>query len=96
MKLGESQTMLPSNLLTVWKRKGLIQPRFAKPTVENLKVASKLIDLFRGGAGKKKRALKQVADELEVEGFDYRFVRALFLLKDEAFLDATVQRTPRS
>jgi predicted nuclease of restriction endonuclease-like RecB superfamily len=82
MKLGGSQIVLPSNLLIVWKRKGLIQPRFAKPTVENLKVAGKLIDLFRNGAGKKKRALKQVADELEVEGFDYRFVRALFLLLD--------------
>jgi predicted nuclease of restriction endonuclease-like RecB superfamily len=82
MTLEGSQTVLPSNLLIVWKRKGLIQPRFAKPTVENLKVASKLIDLFRDGAGKKKRALKQVADELEVEGFDYRFVRALFLLLD--------------
>ncbi|TRO46364.1 DUF790 family protein, partial [Candidatus Bathyarchaeota archaeon] len=82
MTLGGSQIVLPSNLLIVWKRKGLIQPRFAKPTVENLKVASKLIDLFRNGARIKKIALKQVADELEVEGFDYRFVRALFLLLD--------------
>ena len=74
--------MLPSNLLTVWKRKGIIQPRFARSTKENLQVASNLIDLYKHGVGKKKWVLKKVADELETEGYDYRFVRGLLLLLD--------------
>ena len=78
------QPLLPSNLLTVWKRKSVIQPRFAKPTEENLQVAGSLIDLYEHGAGKKKRVLRKVADELEVESYDYRFVRGLMVLLDRA------------
>ncbi|TRO51327.1 DUF790 family protein, partial [Candidatus Bathyarchaeota archaeon] len=74
--------MLPSNLLTVWRRKGTIQPRYAKPSTENLQVANKLIDAYKHGIGKKKNILKKVADTLEDEGYDYHFVRSLSLLLD--------------
>ena len=74
--------MLPSNLLTVWKRKGIIQPRYAKPSTENLQVANKLIDAYKHSVGKKKSTLKKVADTLEDEGYDYHLVRGLSLLLD--------------
>jgi len=74
--------LLPSNLLTVWRRKGTIQPRYAKPSTENLQVANKLIDAYKYGIGKKKNILKKVADTLEDEGYDYHFVRSLSLLLD--------------
>ncbi len=74
--------MLPSNLLTVWKRKGIIQPRYAKPSTYNLQVASSLIEAYKHGMGKKKNALKKVADDLEDEGYDYHLVRGLSLLLD--------------
>jgi uncharacterized protein len=74
--------MLPSNLLTVWKRKGVIQPRYATSTSDNLLVASRLIEAYKQGVSKKKRELKNVVDTLEDEGHDYRFVRGLSLLLD--------------
>jgi predicted nuclease of restriction endonuclease-like RecB superfamily len=74
--------LLPSNLLTVWKRKGTIQPRYAKPSTENLQVANKLIEVYKRSVGKKKSTLKKVADDLEDGGYDYHFVRGLSLLLD--------------
>jgi predicted nuclease of restriction endonuclease-like RecB superfamily len=74
--------MLPSNLLTVWKRKGTIQPRYAKPSTDNLQVASSLIEAYKQGVGKKKSTLKKVADYFEDEGYDYHLVRGLSLLLD--------------
>jgi len=74
--------LLPSNLLRVWRRKGTIQPRYAKLSTENLQVANKLIDAYKHGTGKKKSTLKKVADTLEDEGYDYRLIRGLSLLLD--------------
>ena len=74
--------MLPSNLLTVWKRKGNIQPRYAKPSSENLQVANKLIDSYKHNIGKKKSNLKNVADDFEDQGYDFHLVRGLSLLLD--------------
>jgi len=74
--------LLPSNLLAVWRRKGTIQPRYAKLSAENLHIASKLIEAYKHGVGKKKGILKKIADSLEDEGFDYRLVRGLSLLLD--------------
>ena len=74
--------MLPSNLLSVWRRKGTIQPRYAKPSTENLQVANKLIEVYKHSVGKKKSILKKVADDLEDKGYDYHLVRALSLLLD--------------
>jgi predicted nuclease of restriction endonuclease-like RecB superfamily len=74
--------VLPSNLLTVWKRKGTIQPRYAKQSNNNLQVAISLIEAYNYGVGKKKSTLKKVADDLEDEGYDYHLVRGLFLLLD--------------
>jgi predicted nuclease of restriction endonuclease-like RecB superfamily len=74
--------LLPSNLLTVWRRKGTIQPRYAKPSTDNLQVAIKLINAYKHGVGKKKMTLKKVAGTLEDEGYDYHLVRGLSLLLD--------------
>ncbi|TRO53383.1 DUF790 family protein, partial [Candidatus Bathyarchaeota archaeon] len=74
--------MLPSNLLTVWRRKGTIQPRYAKSSMENLQVANKLIEAYKHCVGKKKKSLKKVEDILEDEGYDYHLVRGLSLLLD--------------
>jgi predicted nuclease of restriction endonuclease-like RecB superfamily len=87
--------MLPSNLLTVWKRKGIIQPRYAKPTTENLQVANTLIEAYKQSVGKKKSALKKVADDLEDEGYDYHLVRGLSLLLDrKSVFKCTSQTDP--
>jgi predicted nuclease of restriction endonuclease-like RecB superfamily len=74
--------MLPNNLLTVWKRKGTIQPRYAKASTANLQVAKTLIEAYKHGICKKKRTLKEMADSLEDEGYDYHFIRGLSLLLD--------------
>lgn len=74
--------MLPSNLLVVHKRKGEIQPCYAKLSPENLDVANHLIEAYRGHIGEKKKVLLAVVADLENQGYEYRFVRALALLLD--------------
>jgi predicted nuclease of restriction endonuclease-like RecB superfamily len=74
--------MLPSNLLAVWKRKGTIQPRFARGSANDLIVAKTLIDAYKLSVGKKKITLKKVGEELEDEGYDFHLVRGLSLLLD--------------
>ncbi|MCW4017764.1 MAG: DUF790 family protein [Candidatus Bathyarchaeota archaeon] len=74
--------MLPSSLLVVYKRKGKIQPRYAKLSSENLTVTNRLIKAYTGGVGEKKKVLKTFVTDLENPGFEYRFVRALALLLD--------------
>jgi predicted nuclease of restriction endonuclease-like RecB superfamily len=74
--------VLPGNLLTVWKRKGAIQPRYAKPSTDNLQVANNLIEAYTHSVDKKKSNLKKIADDLEDEGYDYHLVRGLSLLLD--------------
>jgi predicted nuclease of restriction endonuclease-like RecB superfamily len=74
--------MLPSNLLVVNKRKGEIQPRYAKLSPENLKIADTLIEFYKNNIGKKKKVLITYVAELENQGYDYRFIRALSLLLD--------------
>ena len=74
--------MLPSNLLLVWRRKGEIAPRYAKPSVDNLEAANRLIEAYKGHIGEKKKVLRALAVDLENGGYDYRFVRALCLLLD--------------
>jgi predicted nuclease of restriction endonuclease-like RecB superfamily len=78
--------MLPSNLLSVWKRKGVIQPRFARPSADNLIVALTIIEAYTQGVGKKKSALKSVGEELEDKGYDFHLVRGLSLLLDRRSL----------
>ena len=74
--------MLPSNLLSVWKRKGEIQPRYAKPSSSNEEAANILIEAYKTHIGEKKKVLKSFVVELEDKGYEYRFVRALSLLLD--------------
>jgi predicted nuclease of restriction endonuclease-like RecB superfamily len=74
--------MLPSNLLSVWKRKGTIQPRFARASADNLIVAKTIIETYTHGVGKKKYALKSIGEELEDKGYDFHLVRGLSLLLD--------------
>lgn len=87
--------MLPSNLLSVWKRKGKIQPRFAQPSADNLIVAKTLIDTYNQSLGKRKVVLKKVGEELEDEGFDFHFVRGLSILLDRrSIFKCTSQTCP--
>ena len=74
--------MLPNALLSVWKRKGEIQPRYAKPSISNDEAANILIEAYKTHIGEKKKALKSLVTELEDKGYEYRFVRALSLLLD--------------
>ena len=74
--------MLPNNLLSVWKRKGEIQPRYAKPSNSNEEIANILIEAYKTHIGEKKKVLKALVVELEDKGYEYRFVRALSLLLD--------------
>jgi predicted nuclease of restriction endonuclease-like RecB superfamily len=79
----------------VWRRKGTIQPRYAKPSTENLQVANKLIEAYKHGVSKKKSTLKKVADTLEDEGYDYHLVRGLSILLDRrCFFKCTSQTDP--
>jgi predicted nuclease of restriction endonuclease-like RecB superfamily len=77
------RTLLPSELLAVWKRKGVIQPRYARASGDSVDVANGLIDAYQMHVGKKKKAVKDFVGELEDEGFDYRFVRGLSFLLDK-------------
>jgi predicted nuclease of restriction endonuclease-like RecB superfamily len=74
--------VLPNALLSVWKRKGEIQPRYAKPSICNDEAANILIEAYKTHIGEKKKALKSLVTELEDKGYEYRFVRALSLLLD--------------
>jgi predicted nuclease of restriction endonuclease-like RecB superfamily len=74
--------MLPSELLAVWKRKGVIWPRYAKLSDDNLEVAGSLIEVYKNHLGQKKSAVKEFTDEVEQKGYDYRFVRGLSFLLD--------------
>lgn len=66
----------------VWKRKGDIQPRYAKPSQYNIEAATTLIEAYKAHIGEKKKTLKAVSTDLENKGFEYRFVRGLALLLD--------------
>ncbi len=74
--------MLPSELLAVWKRKGMIWPRYSRFFEDDLTVANGLIEAYKNHLGQKKSVLKDFADELEDRGFEYRFVRGLTFLLD--------------
>ncbi len=87
--------MLPSNLLSVWKRKGTIQPRFAQASADNLIVAKVLIETYTQGVAKKKATLKSVGEELEDKGYDFHLVRGLSLLLDRrSIFKCTSQTNP--
>jgi predicted nuclease of restriction endonuclease-like RecB superfamily len=74
--------MLPSELLAVWKRKGLIWPRYAKLSDDNLEIAGGLIEVYKRHLGEKKRVLKEFVGELEDRGYEYHFIRGLSFLLD--------------
>ncbi|MDR2707202.1 MAG: DUF790 family protein [Nitrososphaerota archaeon] len=74
--------MLPSSLLVVNKRKGEIQPRYAKLSPENLKTANNIIEFYQSHIGEKKKTITAYITELENQGHEYRFIRALSLLLD--------------
>jgi predicted nuclease of restriction endonuclease-like RecB superfamily len=67
-------------LLVVWKRKGEIQPRYAKLSSESLRVAQILIEAYKAHVEVKKKVLKTIIADLENQGYEYRFVRGLALL----------------
>jgi len=74
--------LLPTDLLAVFKRKGVIWPRYAKLSAENLEVAGNIVETYKSNVGEKKKAVKEFVGELEDRGFDYRFVRGLSFMLD--------------
>jgi len=74
--------MLPTELLRVQRRKGVISPRYAGLSDDNLEVASSLIRGYQTHLGEKKRVVKEFVDETEEKGYDYRFVRGLSFILD--------------
>jgi len=74
--------MLPSELLAVRKRRGVIWPRYARLSDSNLEVANSLIRVYQNHLGEKKSVVKEVIDEIEEKGYDYRFVRGLSFILD--------------
>jgi predicted nuclease of restriction endonuclease-like RecB superfamily len=66
----------------VHKRKGEVQPRYAKLSSENLDVANRLVETYQSHVGEKKKVLATFVADLENQGYEYRFVRALALLLD--------------
>ena len=74
--------MLPSELLAVWKRKGVIWPRYAQLSEDNLRVVQDLIEIYRDHVGEKKSVLNKLTGEIEDVGYDYRFIRGLSYLLD--------------
>ena len=87
--------MLPSSLLIVWKKKGVILPRYAKFDTEPLKVADVLIEAYKNGLGKKKKTLRKFVEGLEDSGQEYHFVRGLsFLLDRRSLFKGNVENVP--
>jgi hypothetical protein len=74
--------MFPSELLSVRKRKGVIWPRYAALSDDNLEAANSLIRVYKGHLGEKKGVVKEVIDEIEQKGYDYRFTRGLSFILD--------------
>ena len=84
--------MLPSNLLTVWKRKGTIQPRYAKPSTVNLQIASDLIEAYKHGIGKKKSTLKKMVERTKATNTTWYEVYR-FCSTEKAYSNATAKPT---
>jgi predicted nuclease of restriction endonuclease-like RecB superfamily len=74
--------VLPSEFLAVWKRKGVIWPRYVRFSDDNLELATALIEAYRSHPGQKKSIVKAFAAEFEDKGYEYRFVRGLCFLLD--------------
>ena len=74
--------MFPSELLSVRKRKGDIWPRYVALSDDNLEVANSLIRVYKSHLGEKKSVVKEVMDEIEQKGYDYRFTRGLSFILD--------------
>jgi len=66
----------------VHKHKSEIQPQYAKLSPKNITVAYRIIEFYTTHIGEQKKVLTTYIAELENQGYDYRFVRALSLLLD--------------
>jgi predicted nuclease of restriction endonuclease-like RecB superfamily len=73
-------SILPSNLLVVWKRQGKIYPRYIKKTKNNIEIALNLIEVYKKSVGKKKQIIRDRINEFEEH--NYRFIRGLSILLD--------------
>jgi predicted nuclease of restriction endonuclease-like RecB superfamily len=76
------KTLLPSELLAVRKRRGVIWPRYARLSDGNLEVANSLIKVYQSHLCEKKSVVKKAINEIEEKGYDYRFIRGLSFLLD--------------
>lgn len=73
--------MLPSDLLVVKRKYPFIYPKFLLLDKKNIELASKLVNIFKNGIGKKREEIDTRIKEVEVtaysEGVDYRVPRGL-------------------
>ena len=60
--------MLPGELLAVWKRKGVIWPRYSRLSKDDLAVAASLIEAYKNHVGKKKNVVKGFVASLRMRG----------------------------
>ncbi len=78
--------MLPSQLLRVRISRGVIYPRWARGSDEEIQLAQDLIEVFRIGAKLSEihERVEEIEDMYEFTGIDYKFVRGLAILLERA------------
>jgi hypothetical protein len=72
--------MLSSDLLKTSVRGDKITPAFIEPDDDSMALAEDIIRAFSDHTGKKLGELKDILEEMEDQGFDYRLVRGLVAL----------------
>lgn len=72
--------MLTADLLRTKVRGNQITPWFVTPENDTLELADDIIGAFKDHTGKKLGELKDILEEIEDQGFDYRLVRGLVAL----------------
>lgn len=86
--------MLTSDLLITKIRGDTIVPAFISPDGDHLELAGDIIQAFKDHTGKKLGELKDILEEMEEQGFDYRLVRGLVALLErrcELVVDSKVK-----
>lgn len=89
--------MLSADLLKTRVRGDRITPAFIEPDDDSLALAEDLIRTFSDHTGRKLGELKDILEEMEDQGFDYRLVRGLVaLLERRCALTVESAATPEA
>ena len=89
--------MLTADLLRTKVRGNDIAPSFVSLDGDMLELADDIIGAFKDHTGKKLGELKDILEEMEDQGFDYRLVRGLVaLLERKCTLTRRERHRPRS